>query len=308
MHQRSTLFALLTCFLHVLAFGQPETVNNQNTLLGTIPFELTPHNNIAFQGVLNGKDTVKLMFHTDAHAMTLTEAAASKVKSIQWDEETEVESWGGESKARYSNNNVLQVASFTWDSLAIWENKNSGPGTAGKIGPVFFAQKVIEIDFDASVIRIYKTLPKKAKRFDKLAIDYSNGSLFVEGKSFVGKKALSNKFLIHSGYGGAVLYDDGFSNANQLGEQLEILAESALKDSYGNTLKTKKAELPAFKLGDQKFKKVPVGFFEGSIGRQQISVIGGDLLKRFNIIIDAERNFIYLRSNGLKKQAYVGVG
>jgi hypothetical protein len=38
-----------------------------------------------------------------------------------------------------------------------------------------------------------------------------------------------------------------------------------------------------------------------------MSILGGDVLKRFNIIIDAKREFIYLRPNNLKDTAYSDV-
>jgi len=84
-----------------------------------------------------------------------------------------------------------------------------------------------------------------------------------------------------------------------MGAHLEVISESELKDSYGNILKTKKALLPAFKLGNIKVKELPIGFFEGAIGRQKMSVMGGNLLKRFNIIIDIEAAHIYLKPNSL---------
>ncbi|RZL55661.1 MAG: hypothetical protein EOO93_19100 [Pedobacter sp.] len=71
--------------------------------------------------------------------------------------------------------------------------------------------------------------------------------------------------------------------------------------------KTKKAILPTFALGNINLNNVSVGFFEGAIGRQKMSIIGGDVLKRLNIIIDAKREFIYLKSNKLKNLAYSNV-
>jgi hypothetical protein len=77
-----------------------------------------------------------------------------------------------------------------------------------------------------------------------------------------------------------------------------------LKDSYGNVLKTRKAILPALIIGDEILTDVPAGFFEGAIGRQKMSIFGGDILKRFNIRIDARREHIYLKANNLRKTDY----
>lgn len=86
-----------------------------------------------------------------------------------------------------------------------------------------------------------------------------------------------------------------------------MVAEKQLKDSYGHVLKTKNAVFPAFIIGNQKLHNVPAGFFEGAIGRQKMSIVGGDILKRFNIIIDAKRECIYLKANKLKSGGYLNV-
>lgn len=299
-------FLGLFVFIHQFGISQNLNTNSPSTLMGSIPFELTAHNNISVEAILNGKDTVRLMFHTAASSITLIKSSADNIKSVEWNQESDVKSWGGESKARYSKSNSLKIGNFTWENQSIWETQHSGPTTDGKFGPNLFEGKIIEIDFDESIIKIHNSLPSKAKSYHASALQYENGFLFIEGTSKIGSNKIKNRFLIHSGYGGSILYDDEFVKANGLGQQLSIIDEKELKDSYGNVLKTKKATLPLFAIGGKKLRNIPVGFFEGSIGRQRMSVIGGDVLKRFNIIIDAEREYIYLKPNNLKKTSYTG--
>ena len=115
---------------------------------------------------------------------------------------------------------------------------------------------------------------------------------------------IRNKFLIHSGFGGAILFDDATANQFGFTKHLAIIAESELQDSYGNVLKTKKAILPQFSIANQQLTNVPIGFFEGSIGRQKMSVIGGEILKRFNIIFDTQHSSIFLRANELTQSPF----
>jgi hypothetical protein len=103
--------------------------------------------------------------------------------------------------------------------------------------------------------------------------------------------------MIHTGYGGNLLIDDTFVQKQQLSRTLKIMEESSLKDAYGNVLSTKKAILPAFKIGKTEFKALPISFFEGSIGRQKISVLGNGLLKKYNMILDLEEGYLYLKLN-----------
>lgn len=290
---------LLFTLLSLTTVAQEKTV---------IPFTLTEYNNLSIKAVLNQKDTVNLMFHTAANAVTLTEIALLKITSLKFNRTDSVKSWGGnDNTSRFSKSNTLQIGSLKWNNVPIWENKNSGQHTDGKFGLDLFEQKIIEIDYDKNVLIIHHVLPKKIKTYEKLKLTFENEMMFVEANSINGKNSYINKFLIHSGYAGAVLYDDKFVADNKIAEQLKVTDEKQLKDSFGNILKTKKAILPTFAIGNIKLNNVSVGFFEGAIGRQKMSIIGGDILKRLNLIIDAKREFIYLKPSKLKNLAYLNV-
>ncbi|TAF34209.1 MAG: hypothetical protein EAZ67_04210 [Cytophagales bacterium] len=267
----------------------------------TIPFELTSFNNMSIKAVLNRTDTIRLMFHTGAMDLTLTEEAVKKLKSLDFDQTISgIKSWGGTSgEARVSQNNLLAIDKLQWDSLTITENKHSGQFTDGKFGLDLFKDKFVEIDFEKQILNITARPPKTLKRFEKHTLSYENGLMFIEASCGIeqGSNAMANQFLIHSGYAGGLLLDDEFTSSNKLGEKLKTTEQKELKDSYGNVMKTNKAILPIFKIGSFVLPNVSVGFFEGAIGRQKISVMGGDILKRFNWVIDAKREFIYLKPN-----------
>ena len=105
--------------------------------------------------------------------------------------------------------------------------------------------------------------------------------------------------MIHTGYSGNLLLDDQFVAANRIGEKLKAIGESELKDSYGNVIKTKKVLVPHLMIGNVKLDSVQAGFFEGAVGRQKISVVGGNVLKRFNMMFDLDHSAIYLKPNSL---------
>jgi hypothetical protein len=288
--------------LFLFSFCQTIRAQEKPTI---IPFELTPHNNLSILAVLNGKDTLHLMFHTAASSVTLIEESIQKLTSLHFSGADTVKSWGGGGNtSRYSENNTLQMGPLTWERLPIWEDKNSGPGTDGKFGPGLFKDKAIEIDFDKKVIVLHSSLPAKAKHYTKLKAEFKNDNLFVEATCNTGNQTITNRFLLHSGYSGSLLLDDQFVTSNKLGDQLKVIDTKELKDSYGHVLKVQKAILPRFIFGKTTLTNVPAGFFEGAIGRQKMSIIGGDLLKRFNIIIDASRTFVYLKPNKLNKSPY----
>ena len=106
------LFACLT-FLITSLTAQKESHTD------TIPFLLSPHNNIIIQSVVNEKDSVDLMFHTASDLMTLTEEATAKMSSVAFSEPDSIQSWGGGGTARFSEGNVLQIGGLRWDSVEI---------------------------------------------------------------------------------------------------------------------------------------------------------------------------------------------
>ncbi len=292
--------------MFLIGNGQVLTKVKNQPKIYTIPFSLTDYNNISVEAILNKTDTLHLMFHTAASSVTLTEESIKKFKTIFFKETMDsVKSWGSQSNSsRLSMENSIQIGEMVWEKVPIWENINSGQYTDGKFGPDFFKDLIIEIDFDSKVLRIYTILPAKVENYDKLKLTYEDGLLFIEAVCSIRDSSFQNRYLIHSGFSGAILFDDKFADENKLGEKLPIVAEKSLKDSYGNVVKNKQAILPLFKIQNKTLANVPVGFFEGSIGRQKMSMIGGDIIKRFNLIIDAKREFIYLKTNLLTDTEY----
>jgi hypothetical protein len=295
----SYLLVILTSFCQV-SFGQEKEY--------IIPFQLTAYNNLSVRAILNGQDTVNLMFHTASSSIDLTEETTRKIRSLKFERTDSVNSWGGAgNSSRFSKGNTLQIGEMTWSDKPVWEDKYSGPDTDGKFGPNLFAEKVIEIDFDKKVMVIRTSLPAKIVDYQKLKLIFEKDALFLEATCEIDGTSFKNRFLIHSGYAGAMLFDDKFVADNKIDEKLKTVDEKELKDSFGNVLKTKKAILPRLMIGTEILSDVPVGFFKGAIGRQKMSIIGGDLLKRFNLIIDAQRAYIYLRPNDLKNTSYTNI-
>jgi len=305
MKERRVWVVVIGLIIGQMVLGQAIKQNAGGHAVDTIPFNLTSHNNIAIKAIINEVDTVSLMFHTAANDVSLISEPTKTINSVSWGEKIGgVKSWGGNGSQRTSKNNTLKIGAFQWDSLLIWESQHSGPTTDGKFGPNLFANKFIELNYDLSVMVIHNSIPPKIEDYEKLRIQLENGNMFMEAKSKIGKREILNRYLIHSGYSGTILFDDAFAEANNLSDQIDITEEQELKDSLGNVLKTKKGKLPSFWVGAEELENMPVGFFSGGIGKQKISVVGGGLLKRFNIIFDSGRENIYIKPNRLNEPSF----
>ena len=189
----------------------------------------------------------------------------------------------------------MRIGPWRQSNITVWEDKNSGQGTDGKFGLDFFEKQIVEINFEHRRLAVHDYLPAKVKTYDRLKLENRDGELFAQGSCLIEGKTFTTKFLLHSGYAGGVLLDDVFAASAGVDGKITITEESALQDSFGHTIKVKRGILPGFVLGSAKLANIPVGFFSGGAGAQKMSVIGGEVLKRFNLIFDIANNDLYLK-------------
>ncbi len=242
------------------------------------------------------------MFHTSSTGVTITKESLKEKILLKDKQNTNIQTWGGRADAEYSEHNTLFINKLKWEDIAIFVNENSGPDTDGKFGYDLFAKKIVSLDYDKNLMIIAETLPKKLKGYQKMKLVFENGSMFIEGTLMFDKQEFTGNFMFHTGYGGAILLDP------KLGEKydsksLPTISISELKDSYGNIFKIETKLLPKAKIGNKTLKNVPVSFAARS-SDIPLKVFGNDLLKRFNVIFDFQKNEIYLKPNGLWKMNY----
>jgi hypothetical protein len=200
-------------------------------------------------------------------------------------------------KARYGENHSIQIADLSWERVTIGESDLSRPATDGKFGPNLFSGKIVAIDFDTCTITLQDKLPEIDAAFQRLDLIVKNDLMFIEGALQIGDRRYKNKFMIHSGFGGTLLLDDEFVSTNQLAEQLPTTSVTELKDSFGNIVKTRNVLLPSMSFGNFQLNGVTVGLFDAALGKQKVSLLGGNILKRFNIVLNLKESHIYLKPN-----------
>ncbi|WP_314241160.1 hypothetical protein [Empedobacter tilapiae] len=294
---KKTIFSLLFTIISITIFGQ--------NMVKEIPFRLTKYNNILVPVVVNQKDTVQLMLHTGSDYITIIEDSYKMMKSISIsDTLNNVTSWAGYSDMKMSQNNVIKFGDEKFNKIPIFIDKQSGHESDGKIGLKFFEGKYLEINFDENKLYVYDKAPTKLKKYTKLNSRYSQETLYVKAFPFIDKKPIETEFMIHTGFSGALMISDDFAKEYKLLEKFEIIGESKLSDAAGNVILSKKSILPDFELANQTFKNVPMSFFDSTIKIQYKNIMGGDLIKRFNLILNPEKDILYVKKSKYYKDEY----
>ncbi|WP_291047573.1 hypothetical protein [Empedobacter sp. UBA1574] len=294
---KKIIFSLLFTIISIVIFGQ--------NIVKEIPFRLTKYNNILVPVIINQKDTVQLMLHTGSDYITIIEDSYKKMKSISIsDTLNNVTSWAGYSDMKMSQSNVIKFGNEEFSKIPIFIDKQSGHESDGKIGLKFFEGKYLEINFDENKLYVYDKAPTKLKKYTKLNSRYSQETLYIKAFPFIDKKPIETEFMIHTSFSGALMISDDFAKENKLLEKFEIIGESKLNDAAGNVILSKKSILPNFELANQTFKNVPMSFFDSTIKIQHKNIMGGDLIKRFNLILNPEKDILYVKKSKYYKDEY----
>lgn len=294
---KKIIFSLLFTIISITIFGQ--------NMVKEIPFRLTKYNNILVPVIINQKDTVQLMLHTGSDYITIIEDSYKKMKSISIsDTLNNVTSWAGYSDMKMSQSNMIKFGDEEFNKIPIFIDKQSGHESDGKIGLKFFEGKYLEINFDENKLYVYDKAPTKLKNYTKLNSRYSQETLYIKAFPFIDKKPIETEFMIHTGFSGALMISDDFAKEYKLLEKFEIIGESKLSDAAGNVILSKKSILPDFELANQTFKYVPMSFFDSTIKIQHKNIMGGDLIKRFNLILNPEKDILYVKKSKYYKDEY----
>ena len=287
---KKTIFTLLFTIISIVIFGQ--------NMVKEIPFRLTKYNNILVPVIINQKDTVQLMLHTGSDYISIIDDSYKKMKSISIsDTLNNVTSWAGYSDMKMSQNNIIKFGYEEFSKIPIFIDKQSGHESDGKIGLKFFEGKYFEINFDENKLYVYDKAPSKLKKYTKLNSRYSQETLYVKAFPFIDKKPIETEFMIHTGFSGALMISDDFAKEYKLLEKFKIIGESKLSDAAGNVILSKKSILPDFELAYQTLKNVPMSFFDSTIKIQHKNIMGGDLIKRFNLILNPEKDILYVKKS-----------
>ncbi|WP_431609117.1 hypothetical protein [Chryseobacterium sp. 'Rf worker isolate 10'] len=279
MLKRTVLFILLSAGFYGMKAQQ------------TIPFRITKHNNIIVKTLVNKKDSLDLMFQIAMKDYSISPERKRKADHIIFNKE------------EISDHNTVQIGKITQKNVRFFDNQLTGHEADGKIGTGIFGGKAFQIDYDNNRFVIYDKIPD-LKGYQPINIILDHDGFYLAGDNIIDDQQQEAYFVLQSGFSGAILYSNEFAEAKHLDKKLKITGEKTLKNSEGKTLTTKQAILPFFKLGNNTFKDISVGFFSGELKTQNVSYLGADMLRRFIWIFDAERKMAYIKPSKYFSEPY----
>jgi len=262
----------------------------------TIPFVLTEQNNIKVKGKLNKKHEVDLMFDTGASGFYLIKDAIKKYLNPN----------GLKLTMKDISDNDFVIGDLEWPHEQIYPIETTGHGCEGMFGWNAFDGKVVEIDYDKNIIVVHSKRPKISKDYEKFEMELMKEHFCINVEMEVHHKKYKNRFLFDSGFQKTLMLDNALIKKSGYPKaELPVIAKTVMYNSNKDEIPLETVLNEKLIFGKYVLKNVPVQINSYSQPAGfSTHFLGGEVLKRFNTIIDFQKNVVYLKPNHLFNEEY----
>jgi hypothetical protein len=264
----------------------------------TIPISIR-HGKLHLEGRINDSRMLDFIFDTGAEICALYPSALPKGTKLRFDGTTTNSGTGGTTLRQTSSDNRLEIAGLRWDHEPVMYVEKQADRADGIVGYQVFDGKVVEIDFDRMVMMIHDTVPAHAAGFAKTPMPFSGSLPAVESILVNGEKRASGLFVLDTGGTGAMVVNQAFAASHGLHGTMKYLRASTSRGVGSAGIRNHLLLLPQLTIADFALPNVPINVELPSGGNEAPpgGVLCMEVLQRFNMILDFQRNEAYFRPN-----------
>jgi hypothetical protein len=304
-----------------MASGQEEFVPPPAKLLTSIPFKLLTGGIITLKAKLSEfPDSLNFILDTGSGGISLDSTTAERIKIKTELSDRTIRGIAGIRQVRFAYRQKLHLPGLSVDSLNFHINDYDvltsayGEKVDGIIGFSFFSRYIVKIDYDSSKIYVYTRGTMKYPRggflYKPLLVNIPVVTATVKDKL-----ELSPRLYFDTGAGMCLLLSQDYVDDSALLEpKKKWYATQA--EGLGGKAPMKQGVVKMVKVGPYKFRNVPAYVFADDYNVTSYPFLGGllgnDLLRRFNLILNYEKRDLYLVPNSHFKEpfdySYTGLG
>jgi hypothetical protein len=271
-------------------------------------------------GIILGKvrmgafpDSLSFIFDTGCGGISLDSSTAERLKLVPRVSPNTIRGIAGSRQQRLLDDMSLHLGALTMDSLLMQVSNYDiltsiyGEQIDGIVGYSFFSRYVVRVDYDSSKIDVYSNGPVKYPEGGFLLRPQVVGLPMLEGQLRDGRD-INSRFYFDTGAGLCLLFSSHFTSDSAVfgpKKKKPVLAEGA---GLGGKKEMQLTTLKTFTLGPFHFRQIPTYIFDDSYDvtnyPQLGGLIGNDLLRRFNLILNYARSEIYILPNSAFNQPF----
>jgi len=314
------MLLLLVCWSPTLQ-AQEEFIPPPAKLVTSFPFKLLTGGIITLKARLsNFPDTLNFILDTGSGGISLDSATAVELKLTTQLSDRTIRGIAGVHRVFFAYNQSLHLPHLTVDSLDFHINDYDvltsayGEKIDGIIGYNFLSRYIVKVDYDSLKILVYTKGTMRYPRGGFLLKPAIN-SIPVLQAGLKDNRPLNSRFYFDTGAGMCLLLSADFvSDSNFIKPKRKWYATQA--EGLGGKAPMKQGVVRQLQVGPFKFRNVPTYIFDDEYNVTAYpylsGLIGNDLLRRFNLIINYERRDIYMIPNSHYKEpfdySYTGLG
>jgi PDZ domain/Aspartyl protease len=271
-------------------------------------------------GIILGKvqlddfpDSLTFIFDTGCGGVSLDSSTAQRFKLAPRLSENVIRGIAGIRQQRLLEGMRLRVGNINIDSLTMhvcnYEMLSSiyGEQIDGIIGYTFFSRYLVKINYDSLRMDVYTSGPVKYPKGGFLLKPRVFGLPMMSGQ-LNDARYINSRFFFDTGAGLCLLFSSHFTTDSAVfapKKKKPVLAEGA---GLGGKTEMQLTTLKNFSIGPFKFRQIPTYIFDDTCDitayPQLGGLIGNDLLRRFNLIVNYPRSEIYLLPNAMFNQPF----
>jgi hypothetical protein len=218
----------------------------------------------------------------------------------------------GVKEVQFAYNHRLNLPGLSIDSLDFHINDYEmlsgvyGIRVDGIIGYSFFRRYILGVDFDKKLIKVYPpgnfTYPKGGH-----VIRPAIAALPMQFAEVTDNTSVSGRFYIDTGAGLCLLLNDKYASDSAIFAPGKTIYKS-VAEGIGGKKEMRVTVVRKFKLGPYKFRKMPTYIFDDEFNVTSYPFLGGlignDLLRRFNMVINYGKSEFHLLPNKSYQEAF----
>jgi hypothetical protein len=307
---------LLLCSI-VIAYwpirAQEEFVPPTAKLLTSFAFKQYSGGVVVLKSTLNNiADSLNFILDTGSGGISLDSTTVSRLGVKTTPSDRTIRGIAGMRKVSFAYNNRLNIPGLSVDSLDFHINDYDiltsvyGERVDGIIGYSFFSRYIVKINYDSSKVYVYSKGVMKYPKGGYL-LKPTIASLVIQSGSLRDERSVSSRFFFDTGAGLCLMFSKDFVEDSALIPKRRKQVFTQV-EGVGGKKQMILTTLKEFRLGPYKFRKIPTYIFEDEFNITSYpylgGIIGNDLLRRFNVILNYEKRDVYLMPNSHYRETF----
>jgi PDZ domain-containing protein/aspartyl protease len=280
----------------------------------SFPFRLLNGGIILAKVRLEGfADSLNFIFDTGCGGVSLDSATAAHFNLVPKPSANFIRGIAGKYPQKVLEGMSLTIGGVKVDSLTMQVNDYEmlssiyGVKIDGIIGYSFFSRYLVKIDYDSSEMEMYTKGEIRYPRGGFLLRPRVFGLPMLEGH-LDDAREIHSRFYFDTGAGLCLLFSSEFTEDSAVFKARRKKPVHTQGAGLGGKTDMQLTILKTFSLGPFHFRQIPTYIFDDEFGvtsyPQLGGLIGNDLLRRFNLIVNYSRSEIYIIPNSSYNQPF----